>query len=58
MQKFNFRGIIQIKGEFRGGLVKLVKYNDVQFSVQRDGFVGEFGPAKVSPHLIPLHVFI
>lgn len=33
-------------------------YNDVQFSVQSDGFVGELGPPKVSPHLIPLHVFI
>lgn len=33
-------------------------YKDVQSSVQRDGLLREFGPPKVSPHLIPLHVLI
>ena len=33
-------------------------YKEVQFSVHIDGLFGEFGPVKVSPHFIPLHVFI
>lgn len=33
-------------------------YKDVQFSVHIDGFFTELGPANVSPHLIPLQVFI
>ena len=33
-------------------------YLDVQFSVHNDGLFGEFGPAKVSPHLNPLHALI
>lgn len=33
-------------------------YKDVQFSVHKAGLLGEFGPVKVSPHLMPLHVLI
>jgi len=33
-------------------------YKEVQFSVHKAGLLGEFGPVKVSPHFIPLHVFI
>lgn len=33
-------------------------YKDVQFSVHMAGLLGEFGPVKVSPHLMPLHVLI
>ena len=35
-----------------------ITYKEVQFSVHIDGLFGEFGPVKVCPHLIPLHVFI
>jgi len=33
-------------------------YKEVQFSVHNAGLLGEFGPVKVSPHFIPLHVLI
>lgn len=36
----------------------LISYCAVQFSVQREGLSGPFGPVKVSPHCLPLHVLI
>ena len=33
-------------------------YKLVQFSVQIAGLFGELGPTNVSPHVLPLHVFI
>ena len=36
----------------------LYTYWAVQFSVQREGLYGLFGPVKVSPQCLPLHALI
>jgi hypothetical protein len=38
--------------------ISLKTYKLVQSSVHIDGLFGEFGPANVSPHRIPLHELI